>query len=119
MHPIALLAISVLMTTTGQLLLKEGMNRHGHLRVRSSLGTLLRVAFNPWIVGGFSLVFAASILWLSVISYLDLSLAYPLLSSSYIVVLLGSAIFLKERVTRAQVIGVVIITCGVALVSTS
>ena len=50
MHPIALLAISVLMTTTGQLLLKEGMNRHGHLRVRSSLGTLLRVAFNPWIV---------------------------------------------------------------------
>ena len=57
------------------------------------------------------------ILWLAVLSHLELSFAYPMLSASYIVVLAASALVLKERVTTRQVCGVLIITLGVALVS--
>ena len=115
----ALLMIAMSLTVTGELLLKNGMNRHGELNV--SLSTLVPTAVklfsSPYVIGGFVFVFSGALFWLAVLSRWPLSLAYPLLSISYIIGIVLSVLLLKEKVTWVQVLGVLVIVVGVTLVS--
>jgi drug/metabolite transporter (DMT)-like permease len=117
----ALLMIAMCLTVTGELLLKSGMNSHGELNV--SLSTLVPTAVklftNPFVVGGFVFVFSGALFWLAVLSRWPLSMAYPLLSISYIIGIIASVIFLKEKVNMVQVLGVLVIVFGVFLISRS
>jgi drug/metabolite transporter (DMT)-like permease len=112
------LMIAMCLTVTGELLLKNGMNQHGELSVNSStiLPTAIRIFTNPFILGGFALVFSGALFWLAVISRWPLSLAYPLLSISYILGIIASVLFLKEQVSLLQVLGVLVIVAGVSMV---
>jgi drug/metabolite transporter (DMT)-like permease len=107
------------LTVTGELLLKNGMNRHGELNV--SLDTLVPTAVklftNPFLLGGFVFVFSGALFWLAVLSRWPLSLAYPLLSISYILGIGASVLLLKEKVSWVQLLGVLVIIVGVYLVS--
>ena len=118
MLPYFLLGIAILLTVCGELLLKRGMNLHGEfdLAPATLAPTLWRVFTSPYVLGGFSLIFCGSIFWLSVISRIDLSVAYPMLSTGYILVVLASAIFLGEQITWLRGLGVVVIVTGVCLV---
>ncbi len=109
---------AIVLTVSGELMLKHAMNTHGPLRLhdRALLLALLRVFARPLVIAGFGLVFSASVLWLSVVSQMELSVAYPMLSTSYGLVLAASALVLGERVTRRQWLGVLVITGGVGLV---
>src|SRR3954469_15607963 len=115
----ALLMVAMCLTVTGELLLKSGMNRHGELNV--SLSTLVPTAVklftSPFVVGGFVFVFSGALFWLAVLSRWPLSLAYPLLSISYIIGIIASVLILKEKVNWVQLLGVVVIILGVYLVS--
>lgn len=117
----ALLMIAMCLTVTGELLLKTGMNRHGELNV--SLSTLVPTAIklftSPWVVGGFVFVFSGALFWLAVLSRWPLSLAYPLLSISYIIGIIASVLLLKEKVNLIQIAGVFVIILGVFLISRS
>jgi len=117
----ALLMIAMCLTVTGELLLKSGMNRHGELNV--SLDTLVPTAVklftSPFVLGGFVFVFSGALFWLAVLSRWPLSLAYPLLSISYIIGIIASVIFLKEKVNAIQIVGVLVIILGVFLISRS
>lgn len=103
------------------MLLKQGMTRHGVLDLApdtlvSNIGKLL---LNPFVMGGFLLVFSGSIFWLSVISRIPLSLAYPMLSTSYVLVVAGSWFFFGEQITWMRLAGVFVIMAGVSLVAWS
>ena len=115
----ALLMIAMCLTVTGELLLKNGMNQHGQLDV--SLGTLVPTAVkifsNPFVLGGFVFVFSGALFWLAVLSRWPLSLAYPLLSISYIIGIAAAVVFLKEKVTWTHALGVMVIIIGVYLIS--
>jgi drug/metabolite transporter (DMT)-like permease len=71
------------------------------------------------VVGGFVFVFSGALFWLAVLSRWPLSMAYPLLSISYIIGIIASVIFLKEKVNMVQVLGVLVIVFGVFLISRS
>lgn len=117
----SLLMIAMCLTVTGELLLKSGMNRHGELNV--SLSTLIPTAVklftSPFVVGGFVFVFSGALFWLAVLSRWPLSLAYPLLSISYIIGIIASVLILKEKVNTIQIAGVFVIILGVFLISRS
>src|SRR3954447_10018391 len=117
----ALLMIAMCLTVTGELLLKHGMNQHGELNV--SLDTLVPTALklftNPFVLGGFVFVFSGALFWLAVLSRWPLSLAYPLLSISYILGIGASVLILKEKVNAIQIAGVFVIILGVFLISRS
>ena len=116
--PYALLAVAILLTVMGELLLKRGMNLHGELNIAAStlVPTVWQLVTNPFILGGFTLIFSGSLFWLSVISRIDLSVAYPMLSTGYVLVVLASALFLGEQVTALRMLGVFVIVVGVFLV---
>ena len=115
----ALLMVAMLLTVTGELLLKSGMNRHGVLEVSPDtlVPTAVKLLTNPFVVGGFVFVFSGALFWLAVLSRWPLSLAYPLLSISYIIGIAASVVILKEKVNWVQLLGVLVIILGVYLVS--
>jgi drug/metabolite transporter (DMT)-like permease len=115
----ALLMIAMCLTVTGELLLKSGMNRHGELNVTLSTlaPTAVKLFTSPFVFGGFIFVFSGALFWLAVLSRWPLSLAYPLLSISYIIGIAASVVILKEKVSWIQVAGVFVIMMGVFLVS--
>jgi drug/metabolite transporter (DMT)-like permease len=112
----------MLFSTTGELFLKRGMNEIGSFDftgVSAIVPTLLKIALNPYIWFGMLGFVGGSVFWLSVISRAPLSLAYPLLSLSYVIVVVESWVFLNEGLHPLRVIGSLVIVVGVALISLS
>jgi drug/metabolite transporter (DMT)-like permease len=116
---VALLLVAICLTVTGELLLKHGMNRIGVLNLTALLPTIPKIVRNPFVLGGFAFIGAGAVFWLAVISRVDLSFAYPMLSLGYILVLLFSALILREPVSGIRWLGAVVICIGVYLITRS
>ena len=109
-------------STTGELFLKRGMIQVGTFdfaTVDQVVPTLFRMAQNPNIWIGFVGFMGGSIFWLSVISRVPLSLAYPMLAISYVIVAVESLVFLGERFSPLLLVGALVVGIGVALVGMS
>ena len=115
---LVLLFVAILLSVTGELLLKHGVNQLGVLELHANnlVPEVIRVFTNPFVLLGFIFLFGGSIFWLSMISRVPLSYAYPMLSTSYILVLGASWLFLGEQINPVQIIGVLVIMLGVSLV---
>jgi undecaprenyl phosphate-alpha-L-ara4N flippase subunit ArnE len=112
-----LIFTSVVLGAVGQVLLKMGALRVGGV---ADVGLLLwRILTNPHILAGFALYGVASVLWIVVLSRAPLSLAYPLLSLGYVLVLLASAYVFGETIPAVRVAGIAAILVGLLLVSSS
>ena len=116
-----LLIPAILLSTTGQLFLKMGMNQVPDFAFTPDavLAALPAVIFNPFIWIGFAGFIGGTVFWLGVISRAPLSLAYPVLAMSYFVVVLEAWLFLGEQVTLQKIAGVAVIVGGVILVGLS
>lgn len=121
MNALLLLIPAILLSTTGELLFKLGMNRIGSFAFsKNGLQEILpRVIFNPFIILGFLGFGLGAVFWLAVLSRVPLSLAYPILALSYFVVVVEAWLFLHERVTWKRMLGVTIIVVGVVVVGVS
>ena len=119
MKAIGLALLAPLIGTLGQLLLKFGMRQVGPVS-RSDLSNpvslLLTVFSNPLILIAIPLYVAGFLLWLIVLSNLDLSYAYPFLALSYILVPLFSWLLLGEQIPLLRWIGIMVICGGLVLV---
>ena len=110
------------LSTTGELFLKRGMNEVGSLDFASlaeALPKLIHVALNPNIWVGFIGFMGGSVFWLSVISRVPLSLAYPVLGLGYVVIVVESWIFLGEGLHPLRIAGSLVVGLGVALIGLS
>jgi drug/metabolite transporter (DMT)-like permease len=115
-----LVFFSVLLGVAGELLLKTGMNKVGELKlggVEAALHTAWRVATIPEIIVGFACYGIAAVLWLVVLSRLDLSYAYPLLALMYVLVPLSAKFFLHEEIPAGRWVGIMIILVGIVVVA--
>ncbi len=112
---------SLLLSIVGQLLLKKGMNAVGTVSLlnRRVVSTVFRMLTNPYIIVG-GIVFVASLaLWLIVLSKLDVSYAYPIVSINYVAIALASKLFFRETVSKLRWLSIFVICLGVVLVSLS
>jgi multidrug transporter EmrE-like cation transporter len=116
LKPFILVLIAISFSVSGELCLKTGMNRIGILSFRNLFPTLGRIVTTPLILVGFSLFILGAVFWLSVLSRVNLSWAYPMLSIGYILILIFSALILREHVTAIRWIGALVICLGVVLV---
>jgi len=113
---------AMLFSTTGELFLKRGMNEIGSFdfaSVSTIVPTFIKIISNPWIWIGFIGFGGGSIFWLSVISRVPLSLAYPMLALSYVIIVVESWIFLGEGLHPMRVLGSIVVGIGVAIVGLS
>jgi multidrug transporter EmrE-like cation transporter len=116
LKPFLLVLIAISFSVTGELLLKSGMNQIGVFSFSNLFPTLGRILTHPKILGGFLFFALGAFWWLAAISRVNLSWAYPMLAIGYILILLFSAVILKEHVNPIRWFGAVVICLGIYLV---
>lgn len=114
-----LIWIAISLGSAGQILLKLGLG-HNDLGGGGLAGTLLKILgamANPYVFCGLALYVISTFFWILVLSRVRLSVAYPLISMSYFVVVILSALVLHENVNWGYAIaGLMFISAGVSFI---
>jgi drug/metabolite transporter (DMT)-like permease len=119
---VALLVVSVSFAVAGQLTLKAGMERVGRIgaaQVAAPMETIAKALREPRLWLGLFLFGVSALFWLVVLSRVDLSLAYPMVGMTYIIVVALARFLLHEQIPPLRWIGVVVVACGIALIGLS
>ena len=123
MSPTGLLLVIVTaaLTMVANLLLRAGIDAAGGFSLGSlatTAASLLKLFMEPKFLVGFVLYFMASVVWFRVVATEPLSVAYPLLvSCTFTLVTARAMVVFSERLSVRQVLGLVVILAGIALIS--
>ncbi|MCC7369124.1 MAG: multidrug resistance protein [Chloroflexi bacterium] len=118
MPAVVLIVCSVVIGVIGQLVLKSAMSRSGPLGLRGGpIVAVSAMALNPGVWAGMSLYGVSMLFWMAGLSRVELGYAYPFLSLSYVLILVGSRIVLGEAIGWARLVGVLVICFGVTVVA--
>jgi len=113
--PILLLTLAtVVMSAFGQIALKVAVER-SELRTAMEAGVFsafLAAAGSVYIWGALAIYAVSIVLWLWVLSKVELSLAYPLVSLGFVVTMIFAALFLHEHITPLRIAGTLLIVAG-------
>jgi multidrug transporter EmrE-like cation transporter len=119
-----LIVFSVVLGVGGQIALKYGVGLASSqpssrivqsLDPKSILSFLQSAATNKFVILGFALYLVSAVSWLIILSRVDLSFAYPLISIGYIIIVVLSRLIFNEPVTSYRVAGTVLVCAGVFL----
>jgi drug/metabolite transporter (DMT)-like permease len=118
---IVYILIAVLGSAVGQILLKKGMASMGPLTLSVSQfsNVLLKIGTNPYVIVGLAIYVFGTFFWLTALSRVELSFAYPFASLSYIIMLVASWSLFKEDISLLRLIGTLVIGLGVVIISRS
>lgn len=121
MKSLMIILMAVSCASCGQLFLKQGMLQVGDIKLslRELVPILTKVFSTPFVIIGFICYGVGALLWLVVLSKTELSYAYPMVSLSYIIVILGSIMLFNEDVSLLRWIGVILVCLGVCIVARS
>ena len=110
-----LIFTSIIMGAVGQILLKVGANKLGNIHV--DIGSLLSILKNGYVLCGLILFGGSFLLWLKILTKNDLSYVYPMVSISYIIIILASKFLFNEPFTTNKMIGITAIVAGVFFIN--
>ena len=117
---IVLLVLGVsLLLVVGQILLKLGIGVTENLNTTSSIEFVWRLIWTPYFLASAVAIGSSGLLWIYIVRSYELSLAYPLTSMSYILMLIGSYYVFDERITLTKILGVLIIVVGIVVLTLS
>lgn len=103
--PSCIYLVGVLVSSSAQILLKKSAQKE-----RKSI---IQEYLNWHVILGYAMFFGATFITIYALSNLDLSMGAALESVGYIFVAVLSYIFLKEKSSKKQILGYVMIVCGV------
>ncbi len=121
MSYLPLILFTVLTNATAQIMLKKGMLGVGPLSIEGDglIGTVLKVALNPWVFLGLSTFVISMASHLVVLSKVELSYAYPFLSLAYVVVAAYAFFVFGEAVGTMRMAGIACVCLGTLLIAQS
>lgn len=114
-----MICIFVTMVSIGQVLIKKSLGTKVLLAGSpvTTFGNIVRSMFHPLLISGLVLYVIGTLIWILVLSRVKLSVAYPMMSMSYFLVVILSATVLRERVNwRLAIAGLLLISGGVSLI---
>jgi multidrug transporter EmrE-like cation transporter len=116
-----LIVFGVMLNAAAQLALKQGMRQIGYFDfgLRNLGRIVLVVTASPYILAGLSCYIVSVAVWLLVLSRVEVSYAYPLLSIGYIVTAFAGWLFFHESIDAIRWVGIVVICIGVWLITRS
>jgi len=119
---IGLLIVSVMFALAGQLTLKAAMDRIGPIRkaqVQAAGDTISRAAREPRLWIGLFLFGVSAVFWLVVLSNVPLSVAYPFVGITYVLLVAFSRFVHHEHVPFLRWVGAATIAFGIILIGLS
>ena len=113
---VALVLFAVTTAAIGQVMLKYGM-QIASSRASHSRGSLaVNAATSPWVLIGLLVFGISAIAWLTVLSRVPLSVAYPFNALGYLGILTASILVLHERANILTWPGSVLVASGLIIV---
>ncbi len=97
-------------------MLKHGMTGVAAVVARDGGSVLIKAATAPWVIGGLLVFGISALAWLTTLSRVPLSLAYPFNALGLLAVIGSSVVVLHERVTPLAWLGSVLVAGGLVLV---
>lgn len=109
--------VCIVFTVLGQLLIKWQAMNAGNFPASwpARASFFLNLVFNPWIMAGLASAVIAAFAWILAMTKLPISVAYPMMSLTYPLVMGLSWILLGESLSVWRVAGAAFILAGVAL----
>jgi drug/metabolite transporter (DMT)-like permease len=110
---------SVSLNAAAQVLMRHGMKRMGEVPFTAAaiLKALPSMLSNGFLWSAFFCYVLSIILWMAVLSRVEVSLAYAFSSLGFVFVVLFSFIFLKENINLYRITGTLVVCIGIFLVS--
>lgn len=116
-----LILFGVFLNAFGQIALKKGMINVGHFTFSTEniVPVALAAFTNVFILLGLLCYVVSVVVWMLVLSRVDVSFAYPFLSVGYVLTaVLGYALF-NEDLTAYRIAGIALICIGVSVLARS
>ena len=112
---------SVAFTTLAHISLKAGLRIIGYIDFNTLkvINICFQLLKNPFILIGIISYVLSLIFWIACLSRVEVSFAYPLTSLGYVFTALIGFILFQEDLNSVRLLGIIIIMCGVCIVSTS
>lgn len=117
----AVILFTVFMSACAQLMLKIGATSAlgPHQPADGLFALALRVVLSPMIMGGIFTYGVSVLIWIWVLSRVELSVAYPFVGLSFIFTLVFGIFFLGEALNAAKLVGTLMIVVGCVFVAQS
>ncbi len=112
-----LIVISVSFSAFGQTAFKIGVDRITLPNAASMVDKLLGFASSPFVLLGLSLYGIGTVFWLLALRQMDLSLAYPFVALSFIIVFMIGVFGFGEPVNPTKITGLAVIILGMIILS--
>ena len=101
---------------TGDSLLSRGMKEVGSISLHN-LPSVLHATLNPWVVAGIVLLLGFFASYMMALSWADLTYVLPATSLGYVLLAVIAKLMLHEQVTPTRWLGILLISAGVAFVT--
>lgn len=112
---LALAFLCVLLSALAQLSMKWGMT---HLdNTQGMANSYLQALRSGWVWSGLMLYGMSAILWLMVLTKLDISVAYPLVSLGFVITIVAGVTLMSEPLSAVRIAASLLIVAGVSLLA--
>ena len=109
--------LSISFSAFAQYLLKIGVSRLSFSKSAGLWYNVKELLLDLPLIGGVACYVISMVLWLLVLSKMEMSKAYPLVSIGYIITLFLGYFLLGEALTVSKIVGVGIIVIGVIVLT--
>ncbi len=117
-----LFVVGIAMGSVGGILMKIGAGHIGAIQINSLIDLInlfIKMFTDITVFCGMLLYFLSAVVWLYLLTKLDISFVQPILALTYVLTPILAIIFLGEQVPIMRWVGIVVIIVGVVLVARS
>ncbi len=114
-----LLLVGIIFNALASLFIKAGMNKIGGFafNFHSVIPIAFKVACSPFFLLGLTCYILSLGLWVLVLSRLEVSVAYPMVSLGYVMNAVLAYFYLGEGLSLIRILGILVICAGVVLIA--
>lgn len=114
---LSVIIFTVFLSACAQLLLKLGVSKAGDMD--GSIASVFKILFSPGVFFGICIYGFSVLIWLWVLSRVELSLAYPFVGLSFIFTLAFGYFILGESINGWRIFGTLMIAAGCIFIAKS
>lgn len=116
---LGLVLIVVTFSGLAQIAFKAGMSAalQGTCATLAWKSSLVSGLTNPYVILGLLLYGASSLLWLLLLSRLEVTVAYPFVGLGFVITMFLGSILLHEPLGLTKIIGTLLVVAGVILIA--
>lgn len=114
---IILILLSVLLNCAAQLLIRKGMLIEGEVGVQNMLSHIGSMITNLWLWGAMFCFLGSILLWIVVLSRVEVSYAYVFNSIGYVALTICAYWLFDESISVYKIVGIAVVILGLIIMS--